>query len=37
MFDLRRLGEGATMSVVIFIILAVFVVIYTRLVKVEEA
>jgi trehalose/maltose transport system permease protein len=37
MFDLRRLGEGATMSVVIFIILAVFVVLYTRLVRVEEA
>lgn len=37
MFDLRRLGEGATMSVVIFLILAVFVVIYMRLVRVEEA
>jgi trehalose/maltose transport system permease protein len=36
MFDLRRLGEGATMSVVIFFILAIFVAIYTRLVRVEE-
>jgi trehalose/maltose transport system permease protein len=37
MFDLRRLGEGATMSVVIFLILGLFVVLYTRLVRVEEA
>jgi trehalose/maltose transport system permease protein len=37
MIDLRRLGEGAAMSVVIFIILAIFVVLYTRFVRVEEA
>lgn len=36
MIDLRRLGEGAAMSVIIFIILALFVVAYTRLVRVEE-
>lgn len=37
MIDLRRLGEGAAMSVIIFIILALFVVAYTWLVRVEEA
>lgn len=37
MIDLGRLGEGAAISVIIFIILAVFVVAYTRFVNVEEA
>lgn len=36
MFDLRRFGEGAAQSTVIFIILAIFVAVYTRLVRVEE-
>lgn len=36
MFDLRRLGEGAAISVVIFVVLAIFVVAYTRLVRVDE-
>ena len=36
MIDLARLGQGAAISVVIFIILAVFVVAYTRFVRVEE-
>lgn len=37
MIDLGRLGEGAAMSVIIFLILAVFVLIYTRFMRVEEA
>lgn len=37
MIDLQRLGEGSAASVVIFLILAVFVITYTRLVRVEEA
>lgn len=37
MFDLQRLGEGSAISVVIFLILALFVVVYVRLVRVEEA
>ncbi len=37
MIDLARLGEGGAMAVIIFIILALFVVLYTRLVRVEEA
>lgn len=37
LFDLRRTGEGSAMAVIIFLILAIFVVIYTRLVRVEEA
>jgi len=36
MIDLARLGEGGAMAVIIFIILALFVVLYTRLVRVEE-
>lgn len=37
MIDLQRLGEGAAISVVIFLILALFVIIYTRLIRVEES
>lgn len=37
LFDLRRTGEGSAMAVIIFLILAIFVIIYTRLVRVEEA
>ena len=37
MIDLGRLGEGAAISVIIFVILALFVVAYTRFVRVEEA
>ena len=37
LFDLRRIGEGSAMAVIIFLILAIFVLIYTRLVRVEEA
>jgi trehalose/maltose transport system permease protein len=37
MIDLARLGEGAAISVVIFIILSLFVVAYTRFIRVEEA
>lgn len=37
LFDLRRTGEGSAMAVIIFLILAIFVVIYTRIVRVEEA
>lgn len=37
LFDLRRIGEGSAMAVVIFLILAIFVTIYIRLVRVEEA
>jgi trehalose/maltose transport system permease protein len=37
MIDLARLGEGAAIAVIIFIILMIFVIIYTRLVRVEEA
>lgn len=37
LFDLRRIGEGSAMAVIIFLILAVFVAIYMRLVRVEEA
>ena len=37
MIDLGRLGEGAAISVVIFVILSLFVVAYTRFVRVEEA
>jgi trehalose/maltose transport system permease protein len=37
MIDLQRLGEGSAASVIIFIIIALFVVVYTRLVRVEEA
>jgi trehalose/maltose transport system permease protein len=37
MIDLQRLGEGAAISVVIFLILAVFVVLYTQLIRVEES
>ncbi len=37
MIDLQRIGEGSAISVVIFLILAVFVLIYIRLVRVEEA
>lgn len=37
MIDLGRLGEGAAISVIIFIILSLFVVAYTRFVRVEEA
>ncbi|GAB4213588.1 MAG: sugar ABC transporter permease [Roseiflexaceae bacterium] len=37
MIDLGRLGQGAALSVIIFLILAVFVVIYTRFMRVEEA
>jgi trehalose/maltose transport system permease protein len=37
MIDLARLGQGATIAVVIFIILMVFVALYMRLMNVEEA
>ena len=37
MIDFGRLGEGAAISVIIFVILALFVVAYTRFVRVEEA
>lgn len=37
MIDLQRLGEGSAASVLIFLIIALFVVFYTRLVRVEEA
>lgn len=37
LFDLRRIGEGSAMAVIIFLILALFVTIYIRLVRVEEA
>ncbi|HEU4323670.1 MAG TPA: sugar ABC transporter permease [Roseiflexaceae bacterium] len=37
MIDLRQIGAGSAVSVVIFLILAVFVVIYTRFMRVEEA
>jgi trehalose/maltose transport system permease protein len=37
LFDLRRIGEGSAMAVIIFLILAIFVTIYIRLVRVEEA
>jgi trehalose/maltose transport system permease protein len=36
LIDSQRLGRGSAAAVVIFLIIAVFVVIYTRLVKVEE-
>jgi trehalose/maltose transport system permease protein len=36
MIDLQRLGEGSAASVIIFLILALFVVLYTRLVRVVE-
>ncbi len=36
MIDLARLGQGATIAVVIFIILMVFVAFYMRLMRVEE-
>jgi len=37
MIDFGQLGAGAAISVVIFIILALFVIAYTRFVRVEEA
>lgn len=37
MIDLGRIGEGSALSVIIFLILAVFVVLYTRFMNVEEA
>jgi trehalose/maltose transport system permease protein len=37
MIDLVRLGQGATIAVVIFVILMVFVALYMRLMNVEEA
>ncbi|NJO83328.1 MAG: sugar ABC transporter permease [Blastochloris sp.] len=37
MIDLGRLGEGAAISVIIFILLFVFVIAYTRLIRIEEA
>jgi len=37
MIDLARLGEGGAIAVIIFLFLLVFVIIYTRLVRVEEA
>jgi trehalose/maltose transport system permease protein len=37
MIDLGRLGEGAAISVIIFVILGLFVIAYTRFVRVEEA
>ena len=37
MIDLARLGQGAAIAVVIFVFLMIFVIIYTRLVRVEEA
>ena len=36
MIDSGRLGAGASMSVIIFLIIAVFVVGYARLIRVEE-
>jgi trehalose/maltose transport system permease protein len=36
MIDLARLGQGATIAVVIFIFLMIFVALYTRLMQVEE-
>jgi trehalose/maltose transport system permease protein len=36
MIDLARLGQGATIAVVIFIFLMIIVAIYTRLIQVEE-
>ena len=35
-FDRNFLGRGSAAAVVIFLIIAAFVVVYTRLVKVEE-
>jgi trehalose/maltose transport system permease protein len=37
MIDLQRLGEGSAAAVIIFLIIGLFVVIYTRMVRVEEA
>jgi trehalose/maltose transport system permease protein len=37
MIDLQRLGEGSAASVVIFGIIACFVLVYTRLIKTEDA
>ncbi|GAC1359329.1 MAG: sugar ABC transporter permease [Herpetosiphon sp.] len=37
MIDLQRIGEGSAISVVIFLILALFVAMYIRFVRVEEA
>jgi trehalose/maltose transport system permease protein len=37
MIDLGQIGAGSALSVIIFLILAVFVVAYTRFMKVEEA
>jgi trehalose/maltose transport system permease protein len=36
LIDLQRLGQGSAISVIIFIVIAVFVAIYTRLLRVEE-
>jgi trehalose/maltose transport system permease protein len=37
LIDLARLGRGSAASVVIFVIIAMFVIVYSRLIKVEEA
>ena len=36
MIDLARLGQGATIAVVIFIFLMIIVGVYTRLIQVED-
>jgi ABC-type sugar transport system permease subunit len=36
LFDRNYLGRGSAAAVVIFLIIAAFVVVYTRLIKVEE-
>jgi trehalose/maltose transport system permease protein len=35
--DLQRLGAGSALSVIIFLFIVVFVILYTRLLRVEEA
>ncbi len=35
--DFQRLGQGSAMSVIIFLIIVVFVILYTRVLRVEEA
>ena len=36
LIDLARLGRGSAAAVIIFICIFIFVILYTRLVKVEE-
>ena len=37
LIDFQKLGQGSAISVIIFLVIVVFVIIYTRLLRVEEA